>query len=82
MADHGKDSASADPDRAMPWPCFSEWLCPILPRQTVQGVKAPSRDSTGGRQGSDLTSVTVDDVSSVLDHSGCRMLVLVSTFEG
>ena len=28
------------------------------------------------------TSITVDDVSSALDHSGCRMLVLVSTPEG
>jgi len=82
MANHGGDSASVDPDRAMPWPYFGEWLCPILPRQTVRGVRAPSHDSAGGRQGNDHTLVTVDDVSPSLDCSGCRIPVLVSAPEG
>ena len=82
MTDHGGDSASADPDRAMPWPCFSEWLRPVPPRQMVRGVRAPSHDSAGDRRGNDYTPVTVDDVSSSLDCSGCHMPVLASTPEG
>ena len=82
MADYGRDSVSADPDRAMPWPFFGEWLRPVLPRQKVRGVRAPSHDSAGSRRGDDYTHVIVDDVSSSLDCSGCRMPVLVSTPEG
>ena len=82
MADHGRDSVSVDPDRAMPWPYFSEWLHPVPPQQTVRGVRAPSHDPTGGRRGNDYTSGTVDDVSSSLDCSGCHMPVLVSAPEG
>ena len=42
MPDHARDGTSADPDRAMPWPCFSEGLHPILPdRQCgVSGCQA------------------------------------------
>ena len=36
----------------------------------------------GSRRGSDHTSISVDDVSSLLDHSGCHMIMLGSTSEG
>ena len=48
----------------------------------VRCVRAPSHDSAGSRRGNDYTPVTVDDVSSSLDCSGCRMPVLVSVPEG
>ena len=48
----------------------------------VQRAREPSCDPSGSRRGSDHTSITVDDVTSVLDHSGCRMLMLVSASEG
>ena len=84
MADHARDSTFADPDMAMPWPCFSEWLCPILPQQTVRGVRASSQDSdsVGNGWGDYCMPVIVDDVSFSLDCSGCRMPVLVSAPEG
>ena len=71
-----------DPDRAGLWLRFSEWSRPILPQRTVRCVRVPSHDSAGSRRGSDYTPVTVDDVSSLLDCSGCRMPVLVSASEG
>ena len=61
---------------------FSKWVRPILHRRTVRRAGEPSCDSLGSNRGSDHTSVTVDDVSSVLDRSGCRMPVLVSAPEG
>ena len=60
---------------------FSKWVRPILRRQTVRHAGGPSYDPSGSNQGSDHTSVTVDDVISILDRSGCRMHVLVSTYE-
>ena len=71
-----------DPDRAGLWLRLSEWSCPILPRRTVRCVRVSSPDSVGSRRGNDYTPVTVDDVSSLLDCSGCRMPVLVSMPEG
>ena len=82
MADRVRDGVFADPYRARLWLRFSDWSCPILSRQTVRCVRVPSHDSMGSRWGSDPTSVTVGDVNSVLDRSGCRMLVLVSVSEG
>ena len=61
---------------------FSKWVHPILHRWMVRRAREPSCDPLRSRQGSDHTSVTVDDVSSILDRSGCRMLVLVFAFEG
>ena len=61
---------------------FSKWVHPILRRRTVRRVGEPSCDSSGSNRGSDHTSVTIDDVSSILDHSGYRMPVLVSAPEG
>ena len=81
MADHARDSTFADPDRAVLWLCFSKWSRPILLRRTVRHAGVLSRDPTGSRRGSDHTSITVDDVISILDHSGYRMPVLVSTPE-
>ena len=72
----------ADPDRAGLWLHFSEWSRPILLQGTVRCVRVPSGDFVGSRWGSDYTPVTVDDVSSLLDCSGCRMLMLGSAAEG
>ena len=38
----------------------------------VRCVRVPSHNSAESRWGNDYTSVTVDDVSSSLDCSGCR----------
>ena len=70
-----------DPDRARLWLRLRESSCPILPQRTVRCVRAPSHDSTGSRRGNDYTPVTVDDVSSSLDCSGCRIPMLVSAPE-
>ena len=72
----------AEPERAGLWLCFREWSRPILPRRTVRCVRVSSHDSVGSRWGSDYTSITVDDVSSFLNYSGCRMLMSGSTSEG
>ena len=61
---------------------FSKWVRPILRRRMVRRAGEPSCDPSGSNRGSDHTSITVDDVGSVLDHSGCRMPVLVSVLEG
>ena len=61
---------------------FSKWVRPILCRRMAWRAGEPSRESSGNNRGSDHTSVTVDDVSSVLDHSGYHMPVLVSMPEG
>ena len=61
---------------------FSKWVRLILRRRTVRRAGELSCDPSGTNRGSDHTPVTVDDVGSVLDHSGCRMPVLVSTPEG
>ena len=60
---------------------FSKWVRPIPCRRPVRRAGEPSSDPSGSNRGSDHTSVTVDDVSSVLDRSGRRMLVLVSAPE-
>ena len=60
---------------------FSKWVRPILCRRMVRRAGEPSCDSSGSNRGSDHTSITVDDVSSVLDRSGCRMPVLVFALE-
>ena len=60
---------------------FSKWVRPIPCRRTVRCAGEPSSDPSGSNRGSDHTSVTVDDVSSVLDRSGRRMPVLVSVPE-
>ena len=61
---------------------FSKWVCPILWWRTVRCAGEPSCDSSRSNRGSDHMSVTVDDVSFVLDRSGCRMPVLVSAPQG
>ena len=61
---------------------FHKWVCPILCRRMVRRVGEPSCDSSGSNWGSDHTFVTIDDVSSVLDRSGCHMPVLVTAPEG
>ena len=60
---------------------FSKWVRPIPCRRTVRRAGEPSSDPSESNQGSDHMSVTVDDVSSVLDRSGRRMSVLVSAPE-
>ena len=61
---------------------FSKWVRPILCRQMVWRARESSYDPSRSNRGSDHTSVIVDDASSVLDRSGCRVLVLVSASEG
>ena len=61
---------------------FSKWVRPILRWRMVRRAGEPSCDPSGSNRGSDHMSVTIDDVSSVLDRSGCRMLVLVSVPKG
>ena len=66
-------------------PCsgfVSKWSCPIPPRWAAQWTRAWNRDPTGSRWLSDPTSITVDDVSFLLDRSGCRMLPSGSAPEG
>ena len=82
MADHARDSTFADLDMAMPWLHFSKWLRPIPLPLTMRRVRVLSCDPTGSGRGSDHAFVTVDDVSSLLNCSGCRMSVLGSTPEG
>ena len=60
---------------------FSKWVRLIPCRRTVRRAGELSSDPSGSNRGSDHTSVTVDDVSSVLDRSGRRMPVLVSVPE-
>ena len=60
---------------------FSKWVRPIPSRWMVWRAGERNSDPSGSNRGSDHTSVTIDDVSSVLDHSGRRMPVLVSTPE-
>ena len=60
---------------------FSKWVLPIPCRRTVRRAEEPRGDPSGSNRGSDHTSITIDDVSSVLDHSGHRMPVLVSAPE-
>ena len=61
---------------------FSKWVRPILRQWMVRRAGEPSCDPSRSNRGSDHTSITVDDVSSVLDRSGYRMPVLVSMPEG
>ena len=82
MADRVRDGVFADPYRTMPWPLSARWLRPILRRRMVRRVRGLSYGPLGSRRGSDPTFVTVGDVNSVLDRSGCRMLGLVSVSEG
>ena len=66
-------------------PCsgfVTKWSHPILPRRAARRTKVLNRDPTGSRRLSDPTSVTVDDVSFLLDRSGCRMLLSGSVPEG
>ena len=57
---------------------FSKCVRLILRRRTVRRAREPSCDPSGSNQGSDHMSVTIDDVSSVLDRSSHHMPVLVS----
>ena len=61
---------------------FSKWVRPILCRRMVRRAGEPSYDPSGSNRGGDHTSVTVDDMSSILGYSGCRMPVLVTAPEG
>jgi len=60
---------------------FSKWVRPIPLRRTVRRAREPSGDPSLSNRGNDHMSVTVDDVSSILDRSGRRMPVLVSAPE-
>ena len=60
---------------------FSKWVCPILCQRTVRRAGEPSYDPSGSNRGSDNTPITVDDVIPILDRSGYRMPMLVSTLE-
>ena len=82
MADRVRDGMFAAPDRATPWPCFSEWLRHILPDRWcgVLGRRAMTLRGVDGEV--TIRMLLFDDVSSFLDCSGCRMLMLGSVPEG
>ena len=82
---------SADPDRAalgvclLMMPCsgfVSKWSRPIPPRRAARWTRVLIRDPTGSGRRSDCMSITIDDVSFLLDRSGCRMLSSRSAPEG
>ena len=79
MADGARDSTFADLDTTVLWLRSASGHVPSY-SDGQRGV--PSRDPTGSRRGSDHTSVTVGDVSSLLDRSGCRMLMSGPASEG
>ena len=81
MADHAKDSTFANSDMTVLWLHFSKWLHPIPLWWMVRRAGVLSHDPTESRRGSNYTSVTVDDASSLLDCSGCRMLMSGSMSE-
>ena len=81
----------ADPDRAtlgvcplmMPCPgIVSKLSRPIPLRRVVRRTRVLIRGHTGSRRRSDRMSVTVGDVSFLLDRSGCRVLLSGSMPEG
>ena len=55
----------------------------LLTWQTTPGIACfADPDRAELRRGNDYTPVTIDDMSSSLDCSGCHILVLVSAPEG
>ena len=66
-------------------PCsglISKWSYLIPPRWAVRQTGVLIRNPTGSGWRSDCTSVTVENVSLLLDRSGCRILPSGSTPEG
>ena len=66
-------------------PCsgfVSKWSCPIPRQRAARRTRVLNRNPTGSRRHSDRMSITVDDVSFLLDRSGCRMLPSGSAPEG
>ena len=66
-------------------PCsgFGQLVVASHPTPVDDAVRrVPSCDPTGSGWGNDHTFVIVDDASSLLDCSGCRMLMLGSMSEG
>ena len=61
---------------------ISKWSRPIPPRRAARRTKVLIHDPTGSGWRSDCTSVTVENVSLLLDRSGCRILPSGSTPEG
>ena len=55
---------------------------PIPSRWAARQTRVLNRDPKGSRHQSDPSSIVIDDVSFLLDHSGCRMLPSGSVPEG
>ena len=60
----------------------SKWSRPILPWRAARRTRVLIYGPTGSRRSNDRMSTTVDDASSLLDRSGCRMLPSGSAPEG
>jgi len=61
---------------------ISKWSRPIPPWRAARRTGVLIRNPTGSGRCSGCTSVTVEDVNLLLDHSGCRMVPSGSTPEG
>ena len=58
-------------------PCsglINKWSRPIPPRRAARRTRVLIHDPTGSGRRSDRTSITIEDVSLLLDRSGCRIL--------
>ena len=82
MADGARDSTFADPDRVVLWLRLASGHVPSYSggRCGVPGCRAVIQRGADGEV--TIRSFVVDDVSSLLDCSGCRMLMSGSAFEG
>ena len=61
---------------------INKWSRSIPHRWATRRTEVLIRNPTGSGRCSDYTSVTVEDVSLLLDHSGCHMVPLGSVPEG
>ena len=84
MADGARDSSMLGVYPMMT-PCsslISKWSRPILPQWVARWTRVLIHDPTGSERRSDRMSVTVEDASLLLDHSGCHMVLSRSMPEG
>ena len=82
MADGARDSMFVDPGRAMLWPRSVSGRVPSYSGRWrgVPGCRVVTWRGANGEV--TIRPFIVDDVSSLLDCSGCRMLMSGSASEG
>ena len=61
---------------------ISKWSRPIPPCWAARQIGVLIRNPIGSKRRNDCTSVTIEGVSLLLDHSGCRMPSLGFMLEG